>query len=121
MNAVHLLGKVSTDPVLETTSSGRRICRFKMSTSNGRGLQPTRHNIVIWGKSPTDEHPANVHKYVKAGDKVQVTGKIQENRWMPKGSTEWRSRIEIVCSSIEFIAKSSIQDNTGETVNAISE
>lgn len=114
MNVCHLLGRVVTDPILESTLGGRRICRFQLATSNGKDRAPTKHNIVIWGKSPKDDHPANVHKYVQRGARVQVTGKITENRWQPKGSIEWRVKTEIIASNIEFVAKSNLVSNTQE-------
>lgn len=121
MNVCHLLGRIITEPLLETTRNGRRICRFQLATSNGRDRPPTKHNIVIWGKSAKDEHPVNVHKYVQRGDKVQVTGKVTENRWQPKGSVEWRTKTEVIASSIEFVDTSKQAENTEEDTDAITE
>lgn len=103
MNVVHLLGKVITDPTLEETNNGRKICRFRMTTSNGKNHAPTRHYVVIIGRDHVDLHPINVHSILKRGGKVQVTGRVSESRWQSKTTGEWRSRTEVVASSIEFI------------------
>jgi single-stranded DNA-binding protein len=118
VNVCHLLGKVITDPKLETATNGRKICRFRLSTSNGKDKLPTKHNIVVWGKNSSDPHPENVCAYAQRGARVQVTGKIYESKWQPKNSTEWRTRTEVIASSIEFITKS---DSTEVKTDALSE
>lgn len=103
MNSVHLLGRVITDPTLEETNNGRKICRFRLATSNGKNHAPSRHYIVILGKDATDAHPGNVHGILKRGGRVAVSGRISESRWQSKTTGEWRSRTEIVANNVEFI------------------
>jgi single-stranded DNA-binding protein len=112
VNICHLLGKVVANPTLESTSQGNKVCRFRLATYNGKGRIPTKHNIVVLGKSSTDEHPLNVYKFAQRGSKLQVTGFITESRWQPKDSTEWRAKTEIISTSVEFIAKAEAQQES---------
>jgi single-stranded DNA-binding protein len=125
MNVCHLLGDVITDPILEELKDGRRICKFRLSTSNGKSHPPSRHFIVIWGRDANDEHPKNVHQYLRRGGKVQITGRISESRWQVKDNpTEWRSRTEIIVSNIQFITLgpyNNSQSSQGEVENALAE
>lgn len=104
MNVAHLLGKVITDPTLEESNSGRKICRFRLSTSNGKNLPITRHFIVILGKDQNDEHPSNVYNLVKRGSKLQVSGRISESTWISRNTGVKHSRTEIIATSVEFVA-----------------
>lgn len=115
MNVVHLLGRVITDPILEQSNSGRKICRFRLSTSNGKNVSPTRHYIVILGKDANDEHPANVHKLVLRGSRVQVSGRISEARWINKTTNQPHSRLEVIATSVEFVA---LNKENSENTNA---
>jgi single stranded DNA-binding protein len=119
MNVAHLLGRVVTDPTLEEANSGKKICRFRMTTSNGKNHPPTYHYIVIFGKDTNDKHPSNVHNALKRGGKVQITGRISESRWQAKDTLEWRSRTEIIATSVEFVTLT--KPSNGETADAVSE
>jgi single stranded DNA-binding protein len=123
MNVVHLLGRVITDPTLEeATNSGKKICRFRMATSNGKTHPPSRHYIVILGRDQSDAHPGNVYNILVRGSKVQVTGRISESRWQNKTTGQFHSRTEIIATSVEFVTVPSraVEENsTEEAVSAV--
>lgn len=126
MNVCHLLGRVITDPVLETTPSGRKICKFKLATANGPDKPATRHNIIILSRGLDDKHPENVANDIRQGARVAITGRISENLWETKTDPpELRSKIEIVCSGIEYISKAPPKpeesENQEKEIDAISE
>jgi single-strand DNA-binding protein len=131
MNVAHLLGRVVSEPTLEETTSGRKICKFRLATSNGKEKTATYHNIIVLSKNSEDTHPFNIFTILKPGDKIQVTGRINENRWQIKNSDEYRTRTEIISTNIEFVVinndrsktnlDSEKNDDTGEKVDAISE
>jgi len=121
MNVVHLLGVVISDPTLEETRTGRKVCRFRLSTANGRNRPANLHYIVILGRDENDIHPGNVAVLLKRGFKTQVTGRISENRWKNRDG-ELRSRTEIMASNIEFITwNTSLTTESHEDNNAISQ
>lgn len=108
MNIAFLVGTVVAEPNLQETNDGRKVCRFRLRTPNGKGKDrqpraPDYHHLVIWGKGPDDPHPENVHKIVKAGRVVAILGRITENRWVSRQDGQERFRTEIVVSNIEFI------------------
>ncbi len=122
MNLVVLLGKVLTEPTLESAPQGRRVCRFRLSTSNGKNRQPDYHFIVLWGRDNTDIHPENVARLLRRGSTVQITGRIHESRWRSKETQEPRSRTEIIINNIQFINLAPREQTTEESNgNALSE
>ena len=123
MNVVHLLGTVVTEPNLQETNDGRKVCRFRLRTPNGKGKDrqprsPDYHHLVIWGKGPDDPHPENVHKILKPGRIVAISGRITENRWISKTDNQERSRTEIVVANIEFINPPTPYQKEEEIVDA---
>lgn len=127
MNVAHLLGTVVTEPSLQETNDGRKVCRFRLRTPNGKGRDrqprpPDFHYLVIWGKGPDDSHPENVYKIVKPGRVVAATGRITENRWTSRSDGQERSRTEIVVSNIEFVNPPlGAENNRSEVADAIVE
>ena len=120
MNIVHLLGVVISDPTLEETRTGRKVCRFKLSTSNGKNRPPTQHYIVILGRDQDDAHPNNVYTLLKRGGKAQISGRISDNRWKNRDG-ELRNRTEIIANNVEFVTWNTPQVSSNyEDSNAIS-
>jgi single-stranded DNA-binding protein len=106
MNLVILGGLVTSVAEPQQTNDGRGVCRFQMTTSNGRDRtgrlrRPDEHNCVIWGRDPDDGHPHRIATTLKINDYVSITGKIGTARWM-RGGQE-RMRREISVNTIELI------------------
>jgi single-stranded DNA-binding protein len=67
----------------------------------------------VLGKNPEDQHPGNVKKFLHRGSHVQVTGRISENKWQHRETGDWRSRTEIVASSVQFLGSLELRTSTG--------
>ena len=77
MNKVILVGNLTKDPELTTTTSGVSVCRFTIAVSRryvgASGERETDFiNIVVWRGQAE-----NCHKYLKKGSKCGVVGTIQ--------------------------------------------
>ena len=76
MNKVVLIGNLTKDPELSTTTSGISVCRFTLAVSrrfvSANGERETDFiNIVVWRGQAE-----NCHKYLKKGSKCGVVGAI---------------------------------------------
>ena len=77
-NRAQLIGNLGNAPEVKTTSSGKKMARFSVATSenyrNAKGEKVTEtqwHNVVAWGKI------AEVaEKYLDKGKEVIVEGKL---------------------------------------------
>ena len=72
MNKVILIGNLTKDPELTTTTSGISVCRFTLAVSrrftNSEGERETDFiNIVVW-RNLAD----NCHKFLRKGSKAAV-------------------------------------------------
>lgn len=103
MNKVMLIGNLTKDPEINTTSSGVSVCSFSIAVSrrytNGDGERETDFfNIVVWRQSAE-----NCHKYLKKGSKVGIMGSIQ-NRSYTAADGSKRYTTDIVAEEVEFLS-----------------
>ncbi len=102
INHVTLLGRVGADPELRSTKSGTAVVQLRLATDryskSGEGQSETDwHSVVVWGKTAEA-----VARYVGKGDRVHVTGRLQQHSWQTD-SGERRSRTEVHASEVIFL------------------
>ena len=106
MNKVILIGNLTRDPELVTTSNGISLCKFglavqrRFSSSDGE-RDVDFFNIVVW-RGPAE----NCYKYLKKGSKVGILGSIQTRSYETNDGTK-RSTFDIVAEEVEFLSSKS--------------
>jgi len=110
MNKAILIGNLTKDPELSTTTSGISVTKFTIAISrkfkNAEGEYETDFiNCVCWRK--TAEF---VHQYFKKGQKMAVVGTIQTRTYDAQDGSK-RYVTEVVAEEVEFVEKR----GTGET------
>lgn len=116
MNKCILIGNLTKDPELTTTTNGVAVCRFTIAVSrrysNADGERETDFlNIVVWRSLGE-----NCHKFLKKGSKVGVVGNIQNRSYDATDGTK-RYITEIVAEEVEFLSTK----NADETPKAQTE
>ena len=101
INHVTLLGRVGADPDLRSTKSGTAVVQLRLATDRYSKSNETTetdwHSVVVWGKTAEA-----VARYVRKGDRVHVTGRLQQHSWQTD-SGERRSRTEVHASEVIFL------------------
>ena len=86
MNAVHLTGRLTKDPDLKATNTGKSVCRFNLAVNRpkrqGEDTGADFPTIVCWNKTAE-----NAAKYLRKGSKVAVNGKIHTDKYEKDGRT----------------------------------
>jgi single-strand DNA-binding protein len=108
MNNVCLVGRLTRDPELRTTSSGLSTCRFSIAVDGRPGANGEAHtdfiNIVVWRNQAE-----NVAKYCKKGSMVGVVGRIQTGSYQAQdGQTRYTT--DVVADNVRFLSSK----NSGE-------
>jgi single-strand DNA-binding protein len=111
MNKVYLIGNLTRDPEISTTTSGISVCRMSIAVSrrfaNAEGGRDTDFfNVTAW-RGTAD----NCAKFLKKGNKIAVSGSIQTRNYEKSDGTKGFS-IDIVADEVEFL--SSKNDGTSE-------
>lgn len=107
LNEVRLIGRLTRDVELRSTSTGQSIAQFGLAT--GRKYQgndgtlkeeTTFIDITAWGKTAE-----NVSKYCKKGSLVFVGGRLKLDTWQDKTTGANRSKLSVVAENIQFLSK----------------
>ena len=120
MNKVILIGNLTKDPELTTTTSGISVCRFTLAVSrrftNSEGERETDFiNVVVW-RNLAD----NCHKFLRKGSKAAVVGNIQTRSYDAQDGSK-RYVTEVVAEEVEFVgARANSEDgvDAGDAGNA---
>lgn len=102
MNKVTLLGRLTSDPEIRYTNSGKAVCTFTLAVNRqGKDKGADFIPVVLWDK--TAETCGN---YVKKGQRLLIEGKIQVRSY-ENDKGEKRRITEVVGSYMEFIERAS--------------
>jgi len=100
MNRVTLVGRLTKDIELRTTTGGTPTCNFNIAVDRGKNKDGVRVSdfpaIVAWNK--TAELCA---RYLHKGDRVGIDGSIQTRNYEKDGRKVYIT--EVVAHSIEFL------------------
>lgn len=102
MNKALLIGRLTKDPELRATSTGRKVCQFSIAVNrnftNANGEREADFiNCVVW-----DKQAENLVKYQKKGNQIAVDGRIQTRNYEDKDGKRVYVT-EILANNISFL------------------
>lgn len=97
MNSINLVGRLTADPELKQTQSGKSVCSFTLAVNRPIVKDTTDFiNCVAWNQSA--EYLAN---YGRKGNLVAVTGVLTSRKYDDKDGNH-RTAFEVVCDSVSL-------------------
>ena len=101
LNRAMIIGNLTRDPEVRTTTSGQQVANYAVATSSvwtdaaGQRQEKTEfHNIVAWGRL------AEIcGQYLAKGRKVYVEGRLQTREWETQDGQK-KQRTEIVSENM---------------------
>ena len=102
MNKAILIGRLTRDPELRTTPTGRNVCQFSIAVNraytNANGEREADFiNCVVW-----DKQAENLARYQKKGNQIAVDGRVQTRNYDDKDGKRVYVT-EILANSISFL------------------
>ncbi|MEQ1849658.1 MAG: single-stranded DNA-binding protein [Candidatus Peribacteraceae bacterium] len=105
VNHAQVIGNVTRDPEMRTTTSGQSVLtigvatneRWKDRASNEMKERTEYHNVVIWG-----ELAQEVQRTIHKGSRVHVAGRVQTRSWETKEGQK-RTTTEIVADTVTLL------------------
>lgn len=91
------MGRLTKEPELKTTASGKNICSFTLAV-NGFGDKTSFIDCKAWEK--TGEL---VSKYVGKGQRLLVIGELEQESWEKDGQKH--SKLGVLVRELQFIEK----------------
>jgi single-strand DNA-binding protein len=111
LNQAFIIGNVTRDPEMRTTTSGQHVLTLGVATNERWRNKSTEeskertefHNVVIW-RDLAEE----VGKTVKKGQRVYVSGRVQTRSWETQAGAK-RYTTEVIADTVKLLGvKSSV-------------
>lgn len=101
-NKIILIGRLTKDPELRSTTSGRSVASFRLAVdrgmTNAQGEKETDFiDVVVW-----DKQAETVQRYCQKGKLVLVDGRLQMRQYDAQDGTR-RTVYEVVAQSVRFL------------------
>ena len=103
LNKVFLVGRLTKDPEMRTTTTGQPVCNFGLATnrvytdSSGQKQEKTDfHNIVLWRRLAEI-----ASQYLTKGSLVLIEGRIENRSWQDSSGNK-RYRTEIIAENLQM-------------------
>lgn len=103
LNKVFLIGRLTADPQLRTTTGGQAVASFGIATNRvwtdkqGQKQEDVQfHNVVVWGRQAEI-----ASQFLKKGSMAMIEGRLQNRSWQDKQGQN-RTTTEVVCERMQF-------------------
>ena len=106
LNVLAIMGRLSRDPELRQTTTGKNVASFTIACSRGR-KDANGKDLVDWIPVVTWEHTAEfVCKYFEKGSLIAIDGRLQSRTYKDRDGNN-RTAIEIVANNANFAGSKS--------------
>jgi single-strand DNA-binding protein len=113
INQVIIMGRLTRDPEVRTTSTGKTITSFSLAVDRGgQDDQADFFDVTAWEKLGE-----LVSQYLSKGRRCLVQGRLRQDSWDDKETGKKRSKIEVVATDVTFLDGPS-GDNAGPSTNS---
>lgn len=98
MNNVNLIGNLTSNPELRTTSTGKNVCNFSIAINSGYGENKRTDyiNIQVWNKLAE-----NLCKYQSKGGKLGISGELRSETYEKDGKK--RTNTYVLANQITYL------------------
>lgn len=99
INQVILMGRLTRDPEVRTTSTGKNITSFSIAVDRG-GQEDAADffDVTAWEKLGE-----LVSQYLSKGRRCLVQGRLRQDSWDDKETGKKRSKVEVVATDVTFL------------------
>ena len=115
LNSFVGIGRLTRDPELRYTPSGKAVCKFGLAINRnyknqeGNNVEDTLFiNVSSWGRQA--EHCS---QFLKKGKRVAINGELRSNNWQDREGNK-RVTYEINARSVQFLDYLKDMDNSSE-------
>lgn len=99
INQVILMGRLTRDPEMRTTTTGKSIASFSLAVDRQtQDDQADFFDVTAWEKLGE-----LANQYLSKGRRCLVQGRLRQDSWDDKETGKKRSKVEIVATDITFL------------------
>lgn len=100
VNRVVLIGRLTRDPELRTTTSGKNVCDFSIAVNKRYKPQDGSPDADFFRVNCWDKTAEYVSNYLAKGRLVAVEGRLQSRKYQAQDGTN-REVVEIVADNVQ--------------------
>ena len=103
MNKLTIIGNLTRDPELRTTSSGINVCTFTVAVNRRRSGNSNQPEADFFRVSAWRQLGENCQRYLAKGRKVAVVGAVSVQTYTGNDGTTCAS-LEVTADDVEFLS-----------------
>ena len=97
MNLVTLIGRLTRDPELKYSQSGKAFCKFSIAVTREFNRDEADFiNCVAW-----DKRAETIAEYLRKGRRIALQGRLSVRSYEQNGETKWMT--EVIVDKFDFI------------------
>lgn len=113
INKVVLIGRITKDIELKSTSNGKEVCQFNLAVTRNYKNQNGEYesdfiNCIAYGKTAE-----LISKFTKKGDKIAIEGRIQTGSYEKDGKKVYTT--DIIVENVSFVEAKKKEEKPVET------
>lgn len=115
MNCLIIIGNLTKDPELRTTTTGKEVCSFTVAVNRKKTANNQEPGTDYFRVSAWEEKGRNCNKFLNKGSKVCVTGTVSV-RVYTNNKGEAAGQMEVRADDVEFLSskgESKVDKETG--------
>lgn len=98
LNNLHIIGNLTADPELRTTSGGKEVCTFTVAVNHRKDDGADFFRVSAW-----NERGKVCKQYLTKGKKVSVIGPVSV-RLYTKSNGDAAASLEVMADDVEFLS-----------------
>lgn len=102
MNKVILVGRLTKDPDMRTTSTGMNVASFSLAVNRNFKNKDGNYDTDFFNVSVFGKQAENVSRYVSKGSQVGVEGRLQNRTYDAQDGTK-RYVTDVIADNVEFM------------------
>ena len=103
MNRLTIIGNLTRDPELRTTSTGINVCSFTVAVNRRRSANGNQPEADFFRVSAWRQLGENCQRYLAKGRKVAVVGAVSVQTYTGNDGTT-RASLEVTADDVEFLS-----------------
>ena len=105
MNLVTLVGRLTADPNLKYSQSGKAFCKFSVAVQREYNREEADFiNCIAW-----DKRAEAIAEYLRKGRRIAIQGRLSVRSYEHDGETKWIT--EVIVDKFDFLDSSTNNDS----------
>jgi len=103
INSVNIIGRLTKDPEMRQTNSGKSVCSFSIAVNKGKD-NTSFFDVSVWDKT------ADIcGQYLSKGKQVALSGELVQQRWQDQNGQN-KSKVSINARTVQFMSAPKTDD-----------